>query len=107
MRWPSGKCTVKPPSVPGSNKFFSRRLPKVPRVITRSLPRRAPKELKSCGCTLFSIKYRPAGLSAWMAPAGEMWSVVTESPSQSSTRAPRISDGSEACGGKSWKKGGS
>ena len=26
-----------------------------------------------------------------MAPAGEMWSVVTESPSSASTRAPRIS----------------
>jgi hypothetical protein len=34
---------------------------------------------------------RPAGLSALMAPAGEMWSVVMLSPSSASTRAPRTS----------------
>ena len=29
-----------------------------------------------------------AGLSAAMPPAGDMWSVVTESPSRANTRAP-------------------
>ncbi len=33
----------------------------------------------------------PAGDQAAIEPAGEMWSVVTESPSQASTRAPAIS----------------
>ena len=33
----------------------------------------------------------PAGLSFLIAPAGLMWSVVTESPSLSSTRAPSMS----------------
>ena len=33
----------------------------------------------------------PAGDQAAIEPAGEMWSVVTESPSQASTRAPSMS----------------
>ena len=33
----------------------------------------------------------PAGLSALIEPAGLMWSVVTESPSIASTRAPSMS----------------
>ena len=42
----------------------------------------------------------PAGPSALMLPAGEMWSVVTESPSTASTRAPLMSStgaGSASC----------
>ena len=35
-----------------------------------------------------SWSHWPAGLQAGMTPAGEMWSVVTESPSTASTRAP-------------------
>ncbi len=38
-----------------------------------------------------SARYLPAGLSFLMAPAGLMWSVVTESPSLASTRAPSMS----------------
>ena len=38
-----------------------------------------------------SARYLPAGLSFLIAPAGLMWSVVTESPSLSSTRAPSMS----------------
>ena len=38
-----------------------------------------------------SVQVRPAGVSALIAPAGEMWSVVTESPSFASTRAPVMS----------------
>ena len=33
----------------------------------------------------------PAGDQAGIEPAGEMWSVVTESPSQARTRAPEMS----------------
>jgi hypothetical protein len=44
--------------------------------------------LRSTPC---SDRYRPAGESALMEPAGEMWSVVTESPSFASTRAPVMS----------------
>src|ERR1035437_682865 len=54
---------------------------RVPRTITSSLPRRAPKELKSAGCTPCAMRYLPAGPSLGMEPAGEMWPVVTESPS--------------------------
>src|SRR2546430_10243929 len=57
------------------------------------LPRRAPYVLKSGGFTPCSIRYRPAGLSVGIAPAGEMWSVVTESPTHASTRAPVMSAG--------------
>jgi hypothetical protein len=57
--------------------------------------------LKSAKSTPFSVRKRPAGLSFLIAPAGEMWSVVTESPKMPSGRAPLISDdvargGSEA-----------
>ena len=38
-----------------------------------------------------SARYAPAGLSALIEPAGLMWSVVTESPSLASTRAPEMS----------------
>ncbi len=44
--------------------------------------------LKSTGRTPRSISQRPAGPSFGIAPAGEMWSVVTVSPSSASTRAP-------------------
>ncbi|MCY1226296.1 hypothetical protein D9M72_385230 [compost metagenome] len=41
--------------------------------------------------TPFASRYWPAGVSDLKEPAGEMWSVVTESPSLSSTRAPVMS----------------
>ena len=47
-------------------------------------------ELKSFCCTPCATSYLPAGLVAAMLPAGEMWSVVTESPSNASTRAPDV-----------------
>src|SRR5437879_12832009 len=37
------------------------------------------------------MRYFPAGLSAGIAPAGEMWSVVTESPSTTRVRASSMS----------------
>ena len=83
-----------PPSVPGTSWFLSRMLANVPRIITSWLPRRAPYWLKSFGCTPRSWRYLPAGLSALMLPAGEMWSVVMLSPRTASTRAPEI-----GCGG--------
>jgi hypothetical protein len=36
------------------------------------------------------MSHLPAGLAAGMLPAGEMWSVVMESPSIASARAPVI-----------------
>ena len=36
-------------------------------------------------------RYSAAGVPGLIAPAGEMWSVVTESPSSASTRAPEMS----------------
>ncbi len=52
-------------------------------------------------------RYLPAGESGWIDPAGLMWSVVTESPRESSTRAPRM--GARGAGRvvRSRKKGGS
>ena len=65
-----------------------RTLANVPRVITLSLPRLEPKELKSLGSTPRARRYFPAGPSGGMEPAGEMWSVVTESPRIASGRRP-------------------
>ena len=48
------------------------------------------RRLKSRCSTPFSISQRPAGLSLRIAPAGEMWSVVTLSLSTASARAPEI-----------------
>src|SRR4051794_18185880 len=46
-----------------------------------------------------SCRYSPAGESFLIDPAGEMWSVVTESPSLASTRAPSMSSGSDGSSG--------
>ena len=85
------KSRLKPPSVPGASWLRSRMLANVPRIITSWLPRRDPYELKSRRSTPCSDRYLPAGASALIAPAGEMWSVVIESPSLSSTRASAMS----------------
>src|SRR5258708_37993680 len=53
------------------------------------------------------MRYVPAGLSAGIAPAGEMWSVVTESPSIASTRAPLTPVKGLGCGANPSKYGGS
>ena len=82
-------CTVHVPSLPETSWFLSRTLANVPRTITSWLPRREPYELKSRRSTPCSTRYVPAGLSGRIAPAGEMWSVVTESPSLTRQRAPR------------------
>ena len=84
------KSVVYPPSVPGASWFFTRMFANVPRVMTRSLPRRDPKELNIEMGTLLSLRYSPAGPSDLIAPAGLMWSVVTESASLSRQRAPVI-----------------
>src|SRR5690606_28428562 len=61
-------------------------------------PRRDPYELNSCRGTPRSDRYFPAGESGLIEPAGEMWSVVTESPSFASTRAPLMS--ATGCGSR-------
>src|SRR3954454_21015493 len=85
------KSRVTPPSVPGTSWLRSRMLANVPRIITSWLPRRDPYELNSCRGTPWSARYLPAGESGLIELAGEMWSVVTESPSLASTRAPEMS----------------
>src|SRR6266540_1364684 len=102
VRW----LTVNPPSTPGTSWLRSRMLANVPRIITSWLPRREPYELKSLRSTPCSMRYRPAGESGLMEPAGEMWSVVTESPSQASTRAPVMSVTGAGCGVMPSKYGG-
>jgi len=55
-------------------------LAKVPLAITSSLPLLAPYVLKSFGSIPFPYKYLPAGEFFEILPAGEIWSVVIESP---------------------------
>jgi hypothetical protein len=66
-------------------------LPNVPRTITSWLPRLEPNELKSRRGTSWPIRNWPAGAVGGIEPAGEMWSVVTLSPSDTRTRAPAMS----------------
>ncbi len=82
-------------------------LAKVPRIITSWLPRREPKELKSRASTWFSLRYTAAGPPFLIDPAGEMWSVVTLSPSTASTRALWMSSTGTGSTGRFWKNGGS
>ncbi len=79
------------PSFPSASRLRRRMLPNVPRIMTSWWPRRAPYELKSTGATPRPWSQPPAGDHAGIEPAGEMWSVVTESPSQARTRAPAMS----------------
>ena len=72
IRSPLGRWVVTPPSTPGTSWFFSRMLANVPRTMTRSLPRRAPNELKSTLPTPCPRRYSPAGPFSGMSPAGEM-----------------------------------
>ena len=82
---------VQPPSLPRRSGLRRRMLANVPRIITSWLPRRAPYELKSRAARRRArCRYCAAGLSVAIAPAGEMWSVVTESPS--TTRHARADD---------------
>ena len=67
-------------------------LANVPRIITSWLPRREPNELKSLRATPWASRYCAAGVPGLMLLAGLMWSVVTESPSSASTRAPVMSE---------------
>src|SRR5688500_5836521 len=82
-------------------------LANVPRVITRSLPRRAPKELKSGFSTPRASSHAAEGPSTGMSQAGLVWSVVTESPRTARHRAPRIGATGEGSRGSPAKNGGS
>lgn len=53
---------------------------KVPRAMISSFPLLLPYELKSSCLMFLSIKYLAAGEFFEILPAGEMWSVVMESP---------------------------
>ena len=94
------------PSEPGTSRFFRRTFANVPRTITSWLPRREPYELKSFRSTPCSTRYVPAGESGLIEPAGEMWSVVTESPSMTRQRAPATSSNGCGLGGIPSKYGG-
>ena len=81
-------------------------LANVPRIITSWLPRREPYELKSFCSTPLASRYCAAGVPFLMLPAGEMWSVVTESPSRASTLAPLMSETGSGSAGMPSKYGG-
>ena len=68
-----------------------RMLAKVPRIMISWLPRRVPYWLNSPTGTWRSSRYLPAGEVARMLPAGEMWSVVIESPKRPRMRALTMS----------------
>ena len=53
-----------------------------------------------------AIRYCPAGLSFLIDPAGEMWSVVTLSPSTARTRASMMSVSGAGSAVRSSKNGG-
>ncbi|MNI65855.1 hypothetical protein D3C73_1213790 [compost metagenome] len=57
--------------------------------------------------TPFSFSHLPAGEVSLMEPAGEMWSVVTESPNTPSARAPLTVGIAAGVMSKPSKKGGS
>src|SRR3989441_10082750 len=108
MTSPVGRWRVHQPSLSDVSLLRSRMFANVPRMSTSWFPRRVPYWLKSTGFTPLETRYWPAGLAAGIDPAGEMWSVVTESPTDTSTRAPTMSgivagDVAE----KVWKNGGS
>ena len=94
------------PSRPGTSPLRSRMLAKVPRIITSCWPRRAPYELNSSGPTPCAWSHWPAGDQAAIEPAGEMWSVVTESPRTARTRAPPMSVIGSGSGRSPSKNGG-
>src|SRR6516164_3742124 len=82
------------PSAPGGIiRFLIRTLANVPRIITSWWPRREPYELKSALVTPCSFSQLPAGDDSLIDPAGEMWSVVIESPNSAIARAPWIAAG--------------
>merc|ERR1719253_951485 len=71
-----------------------------------SLPRRDPEELKSFASTPRSCRYRAAGELLAILPAGEMWSVVIESPTFRSAYALLMSLTAGGSIVMSWKNGG-
>ena len=76
---PEGMWTVLGVAFP-INLLTSLMLPNVPLAITASFPLLEPKLLKSLGLSPLLARYLAAGEFLGMEPAGEMWSVVTESP---------------------------
>jgi len=90
----------------GDQEVLRRMFANVPRIMTSWFPRRAPYELKSAGETPCSTRYFAAGEFFAMLPAGEMWSVVTESPSITRHRAPARSFRGAGSLGMFVKKGG-
>ncbi|CFN64339.1 Uncharacterised protein [Bordetella pertussis] len=63
--------------------------------------------MKSAFITPFSLSHLPAGEVSLMEPAGEMWSVVTESPKMPSARAPLTAGMAAGVIPKPSKNGGS
>lgn len=76
---PDGICLVIGPTL-STNLFTILTFPKVPLAITRSFPLLAPYELNSFSSTPLEINHLAAAEVLAIFPAGEMWSVVTESP---------------------------
>src|SRR5665213_1883604 len=104
---PLPMCVAQPPSLPPASWWRSGTLAKVPRVITSWSPRRAPYVLKSRISTPCSRRYTAAGDCGEIVPAGEMWSVVMESPSSARTRAFSIAAGAVATSSACAKNEGS
>ena len=65
-----------------TNLLISLTLANVPLAITSSLPLLVPYTLKSYYYTPLSDNHLPAGEFFGMLPAGDIWSVVIESPNK-------------------------
>ena len=102
---PDGMCFVIGPTL-STILFTILTFAKVPRAITRSFPLLAPYELKSLGSTPRAVRNLAATEFLAILPAGEMWSVVTESPKRQRQWASLISSTGAGSAEIPWKNGG-
>ena len=107
MTSPVGKWRVQLPSLPGTSALrdphVAERAAHHDLVIAAAGAEGVPVDLLDA----LLRRYRAAGPFLGIEPAGEMWSVVTESPSTARTRAPAMSRSGPGSGGRSVKNGGS
>ena len=101
--------STREPSASQDHQFLIRTLANVPRIMISWLPTRTVGvEVSFQYAIFFSTIYQPGWISL-IEPAGEIWSVVMESPNTPKARAPLLMPVAAAFGSivKSAKNGGS